>query len=154
LEVFLMRRILMASLLGLAAFVGLGAAVESARADHHPGYYTTRYHGPEYSSRKYWYWSHRYGGYRHHYEVYHPSRPHYVYYYNPYKGCYWGRYDMEKGGFSMLAPEHCKPHLSQIPESAFPPPGPMPPTDPDGEEMPPPPGNDPCSEPGTPSPAR
>jgi hypothetical protein len=140
LEVLLMKlKVLMAGLVGLAALVGMGAAASPARASQYSGYYTPKYRGPGYSYRKYWYWSKTYGGYRNHYAVYHPSRPGYVYYYNPYKGRYWGRYDLQIGGYSTLAPQDRKAQLSQIPESAFPPPGPMPPAEPDGEEMLPPP---------------
>jgi hypothetical protein len=80
--------------------------------------------------------------------VYYPRRPRYVYYYNLYKG----RYDLEAGGYSQLAPQDRKPQLCQIPESAFPPPGPMPPAEPDGEEMLPPPEAGSGSTPTAPSP--
>lgn len=67
-----------------------------------------------------------YDGYAHHYCVYYPSRPRYVYYYNPVRRVYWGRYDVEKKGYSMLAEKDRKAELDQIPESAFPAPGEMP----------------------------
>jgi hypothetical protein len=122
--------------------------VPPAQASPYRGYYTAKYRGPGYSCRKYWYWSMTYGGYRSHYAVYSPQRPRYVYYYNPYKGRYWGRYDLAAGGYSTLAPPDRKPQLGQIPESAFPPPGPMPPAEPGGEEMPSPPEAGPGTPPG------
>ncbi len=70
-----------------------------------------------------------YGGYKHHYCIYHPRRPNYYYFYNPYQRTYWGRCPVNYGDqptYSMLAPEDRKPTLSEIPESAFPEPGPLP----------------------------
>ena len=67
-----------------------------------------------------------YSGYRHHYVVYYPSYPTYTYYYNPYRRVYWGRYDFEKKGYSLLAPEDRKKKLADIPADAFPEPGQMP----------------------------
>ena len=61
--------------------------------------------------------------------IYYPSRPQYVYYYNPYRGTYRGRYPTatcEKGQYSMLAEEDRKARLEDIPEKAFPKPGAMP----------------------------
>jgi hypothetical protein len=63
-----------------------------------------------------------------------------VYYYNPYKGKYWGRYGLAAGGYSLLAEGDKKPTLGEIPEEAFPRPGRMPPAEPgDDEPMLPPP---------------
>ena len=61
--------------------------------------------------------------------IYYPSRPQYVYYYNPYRGTYRGRYPTatcEKGQYSMLAEEDRKARLEDIPEKAFPKRGAMP----------------------------
>jgi hypothetical protein len=139
---------------GLAVLAALGTAASPARAPRPSrGDYTPKYRGPGYSYRKCWYWSKAHGGYRNHYAVYYPRRPRYVYYYNPYKGRYWGRSDLEAGGYSTLTPQDRKPKLCQIPESAFPPRGPMPPAEPDGEEMPPPPEAVPSSTPAAVSPS-
>lgn len=84
------------------------------------GYYYCRYYyrpAPTYTS------------YRYHYCIYYPSRPRYVYYYNPYRGHYWGRFDTKGKGnnlYSELAPKDRKADLEDIPETAFPQPGPMP----------------------------
>lgn len=79
-------------------------------------YYSSYYYKP-YSS---------YTGYKYHYCVYYPSTPSYVYYYNPYTSQYWGRYDLEKKGYSLLAEKDRKKNLKEIPETAFPAPGKMP----------------------------
>jgi hypothetical protein len=67
-----------------------------------------------------------------------------VYFYNPYKKHYWGRCPVDHGGkpvYSMLAEKDRKGDLEEIPESAFPPPGNVPPlpesTDGAGMELPP-----------------
>jgi hypothetical protein len=88
-----------------------------------------------YPERTYYYRSYYYKpfvdyeGYKYHYCIYYPAQPRYVYYYNPYKRVYWGRYDTQaKGGdcYSRLAEKDCKETLKEIPESAFPAPGKMP----------------------------
>lgn len=71
-----------------------------------------------------------YAGYKHHYVIYQPSRPRYCYYYNPYKKVYWGRCASGGDGkpeYSLLAEEDRKANLDEIPEKAFPKPGPLPP---------------------------
>ena len=70
-----------------------------------------------------------YSGYKHHYVIYHPQRPKHYYFYNPYKKAYWGRCPTDYGDnptYSMLPQEYRKPSLSDIPDSAFPPPAPVP----------------------------
>lgn len=67
--------------------------------------------------------------YRYHHCYYYPSQPRYVYYYNPYKRQYWGRYDLQAEGenvYSELKPEDRKSTLNEIPEEAFPKPAKMP----------------------------
>lgn len=95
-----------------------------------------------YPSRSYYYRTYyykpypTYTSYNYHYCVYYPSQPRYVYYYNPHRGYYWGRFDLEgKEGeqYSILKEEDRKAKLSEIPESAFPPPAAMPPI-PDSED--------------------
>lgn len=71
-----------------------------------------------------------YTGYKHHYVIYQPAQPRYYYYYNPYRKTYWGRCPVDHGGkeaYSHLAPEHQKGDLKDIPETAFPAPGALPP---------------------------
>lgn len=86
--------------------------------------------------------------YHHHYVVYRPATPRYVYYYNPRRQVYWGRYDLEgeKGKeYSLLAEKDRKKDLEDIPESAFPPPAEMPqiPDAEDGAKLLPPPTDKP-----------
>jgi hypothetical protein len=67
--------------------------------------------------------------YSHHYVIYHPNRPRYFYYYNPVQRRYWGRCEIGQAGegrYSLLAECDRRENLADIPESAFPPPGPMP----------------------------
>lgn len=71
-----------------------------------------------------------YSGYKHHYVIHVPSKPKYVYYYNPYKKVYWGRCPVNCEGkpqYSLLAEKDRKGNLDEIPESAFPAPGALPP---------------------------
>lgn len=79
-------------------------------------YYTHYYYKPTVT----------YPTYQHHYCIYYPTRPQYVYYYNPVRKVYWGRYDLKKKGYSLLANKDRKEKLDDIPEKAFPAPGEMP----------------------------
>ncbi len=82
-------------------------------------YYTTYYYQPTVN----------YNGYNYHYGIYYPSQPRYVYYYNPHKNYYWGRYDLEgKDGkvYSILKEEDRKKNLDDISPDAFPKPDEMP----------------------------
>ncbi len=96
-----------------------------------------------YPSRTYYYSNYyykpqpTYDGYKHHYCVYYTTQPRYVYYYNPVRRVYWGRYDLQEKGYSMLAEKDRKEELKSIPEEAFPKPGDMPPIpdSEDGEKM-------------------
>ena len=64
--------------------------------------------------------------YQYHYSICYPSTPRYVYYYNPSRHVYWGRYDLEAKGYSMLKEEDRKEQLKDIPETAFPKPAELP----------------------------
>lgn len=110
--------------------------------------YSPVYKGTGYKYRTYSYYSPTYRQVRKHYVVYRPSQPRYVYYYNPYTRKYWGRYDRQTGLYSQLANADKKATISEIPESAFPPGGAMPPAEPGDETpMPPPPEPEPEPEP-------
>ena len=99
-----------------------------AQAEYGRQYYTTWSYYP---TQQYYYAYYRYQTvvdaptYDYHYCVYYPTRR-YVYYYNPVRRVYWGRYDLEKQGYSMLEEKDRKADLNAIPESAFPAPGKMP----------------------------
>lgn len=108
--------------------VGAAATADAAYRQYYSGW--TQYPTGGYYYRTLYYKPHAaYTGYNYHYAIYKPQSPRYVYYYNPYKRQYWGRYDMEgKPGaeYSLLADEDRKEKLTDIPESAFPKPGKMP----------------------------
>jgi hypothetical protein len=86
-------------------------------------YYSTSSY---YYSRYYYYPTVQAATYSYHYVIYYPSQPRYYYYYNPTTRQYWGRYDLEAKGYSMLEEKDRKEKLSDIPDSAFPKPGAMP----------------------------
>lgn len=118
----------------LALVFGLGLAFAfSGAAEAKAGYYSSWNYYPSYG---YHYSSYTYAPQRYHYCVSYPSQPRYVYYYNPYQRVYWGRFDTqgkEGAQYSELAEKDKKPTLKEIPEEAFPKPGPLP-KNPDGTE--------------------
>lgn len=85
-----------------------------------------------------------YQSYNYHYCVYYPRTystqqrySRYVYYYNPVRKVYWGRFDLEgKDGeqYSLLKDADRKENLDDIPEKAFPKPSKMP-VIPESEDM-------------------
>jgi len=120
-----MQRIRKITLVALALAGGLFTA--SAAKAYDSCYYT----GWNYYPQRQYYYNYCYyqqpqGDYDYHYSCYYPSQPNYVYYYNPHRSCYWGRYDIEKKQYSLLDEKDRKGNLKDIPESAFPKPGPMP----------------------------
>jgi len=113
----------------------LGVAAASAVADT---YSPRQYYGPWYKHPKYNYYYRNYyykpaadyAGYKYHYAMYFPSRPNHYYYYNPQTKKYWGRCPVNNNGkpqYSLLAEKDRKEKLADIPESAFPAPGALPP---------------------------
>lgn len=127
-------------LLGAALVGGLFQPVAAHAARYARHYYSGWSYYP---SRTYYYSYYyyqpqvNYNGYAHHYCVYYPTQPNYVYYYNPVRKVYWGRYDVKAKGYSLLAEKDRKADLKDIPESAFPEAGEMPPIpeSTDGEKM-------------------
>lgn len=118
--------------LSLSAVALLALATTSAEAGYPRQYYGNWSYYPQ---RSYYYTTYyykptpTYSTYSYHYCIYYPSRPRYVYYYNPHRGYYWGRCDLQgKPGeqYSLLAEADRKSNLDEIPESAFPKPGAMP----------------------------
>jgi hypothetical protein len=126
---FLTRtRMLLAALLLLLISGGVVLASEYAARQYYSGW-----HKPAqatYYYRSYYYKpTPTYSGYRHHYVVYYPAKPKYVYYYNPYTRKYWGRCPTESNGeglYSMLADKDRAASLKEIPETAFPKPSAVP----------------------------
>lgn len=117
--------------------VALACLVAAGHAD--AGYYSPKYQGAGYSYRYYNYYSARSRTYQRHMLVYHPRQPRYVYYYNPYKGRYWGRFDFASGTYQLLAEQDRRATIGEIREEAFQTGGPMPPPEPGLEPMPMPP---------------
>ena len=120
-----------ASILAVAAVMmaGLFGGTSEAGYRGYRHYYSSwRY----YPTSSYYYSTYNYypttysTTYSYHYAVYYPSQPRYYYYYNPVRRVYWGRYDLQEKGYSLLAEKDRKEKLTDIPEDAFPKPGPMP----------------------------
>ncbi len=114
----------------LAAFVTAGVlGAGTAIAGYGRCYYSNWTYYPQ---RSYYYSycnyqpSVSYDTYSYHYCCYFPSQPSYCYYYNPGSQTWWGRYDLEAKGYSLLAEADRKKTLKEIPESAFPKPAAMP----------------------------
>src|SRR5690349_2574159 len=85
---------------------------------HSPkGYFFSTYHYKPYAS---------YPSYCYNYCIWYPAAPKFVYYFNPYKGTYWGRFDIQTKGYSLLAEKDRGGQLKDIPETAFPAEGPLP----------------------------
>lgn len=128
-----LRRTILNGLMLASVVTAFGALSEMTNTAEASFFYRQRYSSwSYYPSSNYYYSSYyykpynTYSGYKYHYCVYYPSRPRYVYYYNPYRKVYWGRYDLEEQGYSHLAEKDQKEKLDDIPESAFPKPGAMP----------------------------
>lgn len=92
-------------------------------------YYSSWTYYPErtYYYRAYYYKPYvEYPNYTYHYVITYPSQPRYYYYYNPQRRVYWGRYDTEAKGYSLLDEKDRKAKIEDIPEEAFPKPAQMP----------------------------
>jgi hypothetical protein len=120
----LVKLLVLAGAVAVAAF-----GVWSARA----AFTGRQYYDAWRSSGKGYYFSvHHYkpsrdaAGYLTNYAVWHPSLPRYVYYYNPAKKTYWGRYNVQTKGYSLLAEKDRTGRLRDIPDKAFPPEGELP----------------------------
>ncbi|HZU34843.1 MAG TPA: hypothetical protein VFA18_02980 [Gemmataceae bacterium] len=143
----------------LAGILALGAAGDPG-ASHASAVTSRQYHASwaKHPQRGYYYRTYYYKptvdyvGYRHHYVVYYPRRPQHLYFYNPYKKVYWGRCPTQTQGkaqYSLLAEKDRKATIEEIPESAFPKPGELPPVPEsnDGTKMDLPPDDLPQDEP-------
>ncbi len=124
------RRKLLTSGLLVAAILSLAAPAARAVYDEYRQRYSTWSYYPTrtYYYRYYYYKpAPTYTTYSYHYCIYYTDQPRYVYYYNPSTQVYWGRYDLQEAGYSMLAEKDRNGDLKKIPQSAFPKPGEMPP---------------------------
>jgi hypothetical protein len=132
-EFLMFRRILQSRL--LVVLLVLGALSVTAVADTHSPrqYYGSwrRHNNYNYYYRPYYFKpSSNFSGYKYHYAIYYPSRPNYYYFYNPHNKTFWGRCPVNTNGkpqYSLLDEKDRKEKISDIPESAFPPPGALPP---------------------------
>ncbi len=126
------RRVWLYSILLISSVATFASTPAEAQAYGPRQYYSSWNQHPSrsYHYRSYYYKpTATYSGYKHHYVVYHPSKPQYLYFYNPYKRQYWGRCPVGaqgEGKYSMLAEKDRKGSLSEIPESAFPAPSAVP----------------------------
>jgi hypothetical protein len=120
----------------VALLVGLLITVGSADAQApttYPYYYRSKDTGKHWysegtGSSRYYYTHYHYGpaAHQYHHVYYYPSRSgKYLYYYNWDKKRYWGRYDLEAKGYSLLEPSARKENLDDIPATAFPAPAPV-----------------------------
>jgi len=114
-----------------AAFVATSTPQEAEAGYGHRQYYSSwAYHNTNnYHYRTFYYKPYvTYTSYHYHYCVYQPQAR-YVYFYNPVRRVYWGRFDTqgtEGAQYSLLAEKDQNGDLKSIPESAFPPPAAMP----------------------------
>jgi len=112
-------------LLGLGL---LGISVGEARPQRPRQYYGEW----TWSSKGYYFCKYNYkpdaktADYGHHYAICYPARQQHIYYFDPYRKVYWGRYDRVADGYSVLGDTARKRRLEDIPESAFPPPAGLP----------------------------
>lgn len=114
-----------------AAAVLLSGAVAVAGECATPRQYYSHWQkapASEYAYRTYYYKpAEDYAGYKHHYVIH---KGDYNYYYNPYEKKVWGRCHAQHNGqplYQLLAPQDRRASISEIPETAFPQPGPLPP---------------------------
>jgi len=114
-----------------AAFVATSTPQEAEAGYGQRQYYSSWSYFParNYHYRTFYYRPYAsYTSYHYHYCIYRPATR-YVYFYNPVRRVYWGRFDTEgKAGaqYSLLAKKDQSGDLNAIPESAFPAPGAMP----------------------------
>ncbi|MCA9114985.1 MAG: hypothetical protein KDA79_07850 [Planctomycetaceae bacterium] len=112
-----------------AAMAGMWA--ETAQAAYRQYFTAWAYHEQRDYHYRTWYFkpTEQTSGYRHHYCLYFPTRPKYVYWYDPTAKQFWGRYELsgkEGARFSVLKPEDRATSIDAIAEDSFPAAGPMP----------------------------
>lgn len=134
-----MSKFIAGIVLSVVTLVGLASMPTSAEAGHRSSYSRPTFH-KNYHVRQYTYYSNHHRAYRSHHAFYFNHKPKHVYFYNPHKRAWWGRYDLETGGYSLLKEQDRKAELSDIPEHAFPKPGKMPAEETGGAIMDVPPG--------------
>jgi hypothetical protein len=108
---------LVAALGASPAHAGVGRQYYDGWRNSGHGYLFSTYHYKPYAA---------YPTYLYNYAIYYPATPRFVYYFNPYKGTYWGRFDVKTKGYSLLAEKDRAGALKDVPEKAFPAEGPLP----------------------------
>jgi hypothetical protein len=117
-------------ILALAGAVALVAALGASPAQ--AGFGRQYYGGWRSSGQGYYFSTYHYrpsagaSSYLNNYAIWYPSASRYVYYYNPYRKTYWGRFDVQTKGYSLLAEKDRAGRLKDIPEQAFPAEGALP----------------------------
>jgi hypothetical protein len=113
------------------AVVLLSGAVASAGECATPRQYYSNWHqapASRYAYRTYYYKpTEDYAGYKHHYVI---LKDDHCYFYNPYEKKVWGRCNAHHNGqpqYQLLAPQDRRPTIAEIPPTAFPKAGPLPP---------------------------
>ena len=110
---------------GFAVLTGVGGmGASKAEAGH--GFYSKPTVHRNHQTRDYSYFSKQNNSYRHHTAFYFNHRPKHVFFFNPHKKVFWGRFDLTTGGYSLLAAKDQKETLDEIRESAFPKAGALP----------------------------
>jgi hypothetical protein len=120
-----MSKFISSIVLAMVTLVGLAATPKMADAGNRSSYSRPTFH-KNFHYRQYSYFSNKHREFRQHYAFYFNNRPKHVYFYNPHKNQWWGRYDLTTGGYSLLKEEDRNAELKDIPEAAFPKPGKMP----------------------------
>jgi len=115
----------------LAGVAGAVSSANTAEAGYRQYYSAWSHHASNgYFYRHYYFKpAPQFKVYHHNFCIYFPSKPRYVYFYNPVRRVYWGRFDTQgrKGAqYSLLDEADQSGDLKSIPGSAFPPPGAMP----------------------------
>ncbi len=133
------RKFLLLGLLATTLFTVVAPTAQAVYNQYRQRYSTWSYYPQRTYYYRYYYYKPTVSAttYSYHYCIYYPTQPRYVYYYNPHRRVYWGRYDLQEAGYSMLEEKDRDGDLKKIPESAFPKPGEMPviPDSEDGERM-------------------
>ena len=122
-----MKSVKVLALSGVVALVA-AAGVAFVRSDYGRQYYG----GWQRSAQGFYYSTHHYRPdagaltFSTNYAIFYPEHPQYIYFFNPLKGTYWGRFDVKTKGYSLLAEKDRAGRLKDIPEKAFPDEGPLP----------------------------
>ena len=126
----IVRHILLANVL-TAIYLASAPALAADHSGSRQSFGDWHKHQRGFSYRPYYYKPHpQFVGFKHHYVIHHNARPQHNYFYNPYKKQFWGRCPVATEGkpsYSLLAEKDRNGDINQIPETAFPKPGPMPP---------------------------